>query len=151
MKHFSDIKSEFRHLDTLQDQSSTYERIVTKGSSVIEVYKRDGKVHRNDGPARISLSANGTIIEDYYKDGKRHRDDGPASIMHTSSVELYEFYYINGHSYGPTAPTAERVQEVEAWEAVKHAREPVRRHEEIPAPRREQPQQPPFKFIWSIS
>ena len=38
---------------------------------------KDGKYHREDGPAVILTSG----TEFWYKDGRRHREDGPASIF----------------------------------------------------------------------
>jgi len=103
--------------------SYTHDIIVTPGGSTIEFYKRDGKEHRDDGPASIIRSANGAVTEEYYKDGKRHRDDGPALIVTKQNGEVYESFHINGHFYGTQAPTAERIQEVEARETVRQVAE----------------------------
>jgi hypothetical protein len=48
---------------------------------------KDGKIHREDGPAIIY--SDGTHF--WYKDGKRHREDGPAIIRPNG----YQSWYIN--------------------------------------------------------
>ncbi len=48
---------------------------------------KDGKRHREDGPAIIY--ANGRQY--WYKDGKRHREDGPAVIWPDGT----QYWYIN--------------------------------------------------------
>jgi hypothetical protein len=48
---------------------------------------KDGKIHREDGPAYISKSGN----QAWYKDGKVHREDGPAYIDSDGS----QYWYIN--------------------------------------------------------
>jgi hypothetical protein len=44
-------------------------------------YYRNGKLHRDDGPAVIK--PDGT--QEWYKEGKLHRDDGPA-VIYTSNI-----------------------------------------------------------------
>ena len=38
-------------------------------------YWRDGKKHREDGPAVIERYADGTVWESHWRDGKEHRED----------------------------------------------------------------------------
>ena len=47
-------------------------------------YYRNGKLHRDDGPAIIR--PDGT--QEWYKEGKLHRDDGPA-IVYISGVKYW--------------------------------------------------------------
>jgi hypothetical protein len=43
-----------------------------------EEYYRDGKKHREDGPAYVWRDANGPTVEIYYRDGKLCRENGSA-------------------------------------------------------------------------
>lgn len=46
-----------------------------------KTYYKNGKFHRETGPAIIYYEYNGKKYrEEYYKNGKRHRSDGPAII-----------------------------------------------------------------------
>jgi len=58
----------------MEKKSKQVIRTVDQSGTII--YTKDGKYHREDGPARIY--ANGTQI--WYKNGKLHRKDGPAVI-----------------------------------------------------------------------
>ncbi len=53
-----------------------------------QVWWKDGKIHREDGPAVIW--PDGT--QRWYKDGKLHREDGPAVIYSYGTKE----WYLNG-------------------------------------------------------
>jgi len=58
-----------------------------------ERWYKDGKRHREDGPAVINTAG----LERWYKDGKRHREDGPATIYSEGSQYWYlREYYLNG-------------------------------------------------------
>lgn len=48
-------------------------------------YYRNGKLHRDDGPAVIK--PDGT--QEWYKEGKLHRDDGPAVIYTFGEEQWY--------------------------------------------------------------
>jgi hypothetical protein len=130
----------------LNPQQCTHERNVTGDNTVIDRYKRDGKFHREDGPARTSRYADGSILEQYYRDGQLHRDDGPAEIsqhgngsvseyyyregkqhradgpaliLRDKSGAISQFYYMNGLSYGSVAPTADVIRERELKETIR--------------------------------
>ena len=60
-------------------------KIIVIETNGTKFYYKEGKLHRDDGPAVIYTDGS----EFYYKDGKRHRDDGPAVIWADGS----EFYY----------------------------------------------------------
>jgi hypothetical protein len=54
-----------------------------------QIWRNDnGKLHRENGPAYISLSG----YKAWYKNGLRHREDGPAIILTDDSMA----WYING-------------------------------------------------------
>jgi len=55
---------------------------------------KEGKLHREDGPA--VEHSNGD--EFWYKEGKRHRVDGPAVELETG----LQRWYVDGHLYAPT-------------------------------------------------
>jgi hypothetical protein len=75
-------------------------RDAATGVVTCEVYLRDGKFHRDDGPAVIGHDpAAGTVThEGYWRDGKRHRDDGPAVIGRdpATGTVTREAYWRNG-------------------------------------------------------
>ena len=52
----------------------------------IQCWYKDGKRHRDDGPALIFTK----VHEIWYKDGKRHRENGPAIIRFDRSEEWYQ-------------------------------------------------------------
>ncbi len=58
---------------------------------IIDVYGnqswyKDGKRHRDDGPAVISVNGG----QYWYQNGKRHRDDGPAVIFADGLKQWYQ-------------------------------------------------------------
>ncbi len=61
-----------------------------------ERYYRDGRLHREDGPASINRNADGSMEEEYCRNGKRHRDDGPAHIVRFADGSTVDEYYRNG-------------------------------------------------------
>lgn len=47
----------------------------------IILYKKYGRLHREDGPAKIIYYKHGTkSYEEYLKNGESHREDGPAYV-----------------------------------------------------------------------
>ena len=49
------------------------------------------------GPAVVRRDSDGSTLEQYYRDGKLHRDDGPAMICHNPNDGVtQERYYRNG-------------------------------------------------------
>ena len=65
------------------------------GSIVIEECYRNGKLHREDGPAIVRHDADGSYAE-YHRDGKLHREDGPAVISRSADGVRQEDYFRNG-------------------------------------------------------
>ena len=53
-----------------------------------QYYYRNGKLHREDGPAVIRADGS----QEYYRNGKYHREDGPAVI----GVDGTQYYFRNG-------------------------------------------------------
>lgn len=53
----------------------------------VQYWFKDGKIHREDGPAIVSAN-----VQHWCKDGKMHREDGPASVFSNGR----HFFYING-------------------------------------------------------
>lgn len=74
---------------------------------VIDVWKRKGKYHREDGPAYVVKTSSGKRVleEKYYKNGVLHREDGPAMITYSASGEVTsEGWYINGKEHRTDGP-----------------------------------------------
>ena len=62
----------------------TIETLVDPNTGFVfsEIYLRNGVLHREDGPARITRNTDeGRIIEEWYYDGKRHREDGGPAVV----------------------------------------------------------------------
>jgi hypothetical protein len=72
-----------------------YVRRSSDGSGC-EEYVRNGKLHREDGPAYLRIDANGIKVEVYYRNSVRHRDDGPASITRYPDGATIEEYWRDG-------------------------------------------------------
>ena len=70
------------------------------GVAVCERWKKDGLVHRVDGPAMITRDAEtGAIIEEFWmRNNKPHRDNGPATLSRdpvTGHIK-HSSWFING-------------------------------------------------------
>ena len=64
-----------------------------------EFYK-DGKYHREDGPAHINYSETGEILEEHwYINGEAHREDGPAKIYYNYNGEVVREMWCINNSY----------------------------------------------------
>jgi hypothetical protein len=61
-----------------------------------EKHYRDGKLHREHGPALIERKTDGSSREIYYRNDQFHREDGPAIIEHTVGGYIREEYYREG-------------------------------------------------------
>jgi len=65
-------------------------------------YKND-KIHRDDGPARISIF--GSSVEHYYyRNDLLHRVLKPAFIEWDNGIKSYECYYIKNVRHNPIGP-----------------------------------------------
>ena len=75
------------------------------GTLNYEYYILNGKYHREDGPAFISYSSDGSVgssglsYEKYMLNGEHHREDGPAWIYYHRDGSTYEDYFLNGKYY----------------------------------------------------
>ena len=65
----------------------TYEEIREMWATEITWYK-DGRPHKEDGPAIIGPEKNGTRTYCWFLYGKRHREDGPA-VVYSNGKEEY--------------------------------------------------------------
>jgi hypothetical protein len=68
-----------------------------------QCYYRDGKLHRDDGPAIVCPNGE----QHYYRDGKYHRDDGPA-VVYAGPAIVYadgnKYYYCDGKPHRDDGP-----------------------------------------------
>lgn len=62
----------------------------------VELFFKDGKTHREDGPARIYTDTNSM---EWWVDGIRHRLDGPAVFFTSPYNGNNLYYYIDGEPY----------------------------------------------------
>jgi len=79
--------------------SRTYSQKMDLDSGVVleEKHERDGRLHRENGPALVRRHA-GTgrvLLESYYNDGRLHRDYGPALIGYylSGAIQAEEWYH----------------------------------------------------------
>jgi antitoxin component YwqK of YwqJK toxin-antitoxin module len=71
-----------------------------KGDLHSVMYTKNGKRHREDGPAvlRYWNSSGLVMVKEYYVEGKRHREGGPAEIWYKEDGTLkYESFYVDGY------------------------------------------------------
>ena len=85
------------YIDTISGESLYKFYSKEKSKKIIKYSKKNGKLHRDDGPAISVYSKNHNITNEvYYLNGKKHRDDGPAVIKYSYAGNvLSEIYYKN--------------------------------------------------------
>lgn len=78
------------------------------------MYLQNGKIHRNNAPARIGYEANiyerahnlHKIVFTFYVNGRLHNENGSAIVHYcmrsNNRVDIREFYYLNGDEYSLT-------------------------------------------------
>lgn len=100
---YSDNESEYRNrvFSALRERLETEKgecHVEFKDSmgTKIEYWRWGGKLHRENGPAKIKTFANGTKFEDWYLNGKCHREDGPAHIETWADGSKHETWYLDG-------------------------------------------------------
>ena len=75
------------------------------GVAVSEKWCKEGKSHREDGPAQITRDAStGTVVrEAWIRNNKYHRTDGPAIILRHPTTEHVYFsaWYRNDEKISP--------------------------------------------------
>jgi hypothetical protein len=78
---------------------------VNPDGSRSEDWHDHGWQHREHGPARVLTAADGSVIaEHYYREGKRHREDGPALTLHNADGSTEETYYVRGQRHREDGP-----------------------------------------------
>lgn len=95
MSEFEFLKAQLQHgitdtrLQSFQDKGGVITLSQKDVAHEIIDFKLKGKLHRVDGPARLSVLVNmafqgsyGASIEEWFLDGKEHREDGPCLIHH---------------------------------------------------------------------
>ena len=84
-----------------------------------EVWYRDGKLHREDGPAWNDWENEKQINEGWYRDGKLHREDGPAINNWQDEKKIRECWYRDGKYHredGPAFTTWQNEKKIrEGW------------------------------------
>lgn len=75
--------------------------------STREEYYRDGKLHRELGPATIERNTHGTT-EAYYRADKLHREDGPALVWRHTDGSTEEYYFRDGRLHRDDGPAIVR-------------------------------------------
>ena len=75
------------------------------------MYYQDGKIFREDGPARIEYDS-GMIVQIYYKNGNVHRDDNKPAIIATKAGSLvYKHYFKDGKLHREDGPAVSKYNE----------------------------------------
>ena len=70
-------------------------------------YNKDGKPHREDGPAIIDADGR----KEWYQNGEYHREDGPAYL----DADGYKAWYINGKLHRTDGPAAIWSDGIHEW------------------------------------
>jgi len=78
-------------VDAATEQEPVYDEIT--GS---KMWKLNGKLHREDGPAVVGPKG----LKEWYLNGKRHREDGPAVIKGDGS----KYWFLNGELHREDGP-----------------------------------------------
>jgi hypothetical protein len=68
-----------------------------------DIYYRNGKIHRDNGPAFVTR-ADCLTNEEYYRDGRHHREDGPAVITRLPGGVVHEHYCREGEFHRDDGP-----------------------------------------------
>ena len=79
-------------------------------------YRRDGKFHRDGGPAYTRVNADGSWGQEYYRDGKDHRDGGPAVTWVNADGGWGQEYYRDGKPHRDGGPAVTWVNADGGWE-----------------------------------
>jgi hypothetical protein len=72
----------------------------------ITYYYHNDKLHREDGPAKISHG-----VKEWYLNGVRHRVDGPAKIFYNGDKE----WYLNGVRHRVDGPARDWSDGSKSW------------------------------------
>jgi len=65
---------------------------------------KNGKIHRDNGPARILIYKSLIVKHFYCQDGLYHRVAKPAYIEWKDGIKIYEAYYIKGNRHNLEGP-----------------------------------------------
>ena len=76
----------------------------SKDGYLREEYIRNGKYHRDDGPAIVQQNQDGSTHVEYYRNGELHREDGPAFVACYDDGSRLEMYYLNGQKHREEGP-----------------------------------------------
>src|SRR3954469_16273994 len=77
------------------------------GEGVLEWRDDHGRLHRDDGPARVFPSGR----EEWYRQGKLNREGGPA-VLHANGSEKW---YVAGKRHRGAPPACSYVNGAEKW------------------------------------
>ena len=75
--------------------------------SITLSWYKDGKHHREGGPASVTYGLEYNIIEEYWcKDNRKHRDDGPAEVVYGLKGNIIsERWFNDGQKYREEGPS----------------------------------------------
>ncbi len=76
------------------------------GTYAFENWYRNGKPHRDDGPADICREGDQVRHKSWYRDGKLHREDGPAMIKYENGEKIEKHWCYNGVHHRDGGPAA---------------------------------------------
>ena len=74
------------------------------GGDIKEEWYIDGILHREDGPAIHVTRKDGYICEEWYQAGDLHREDGPSFTQIMPNGETKEIWYRNGQLHRENGP-----------------------------------------------
>jgi hypothetical protein len=94
-----------------EEHTVVSERDAMTGTIIYEIWYKDGRLDRADGPAVVYRNPTTGIVtlEAWYKNNKRNRADGPARIVRDAATGalLHEAWWKDGKQIAPPSGAAE--------------------------------------------
>ena len=78
------------------EPASEHKQRVRPDGTVVEEWRKDGKLHRDGGPAYVKRHPDGAVFEGWYRNGELRREDGPAWVEHRRDGTAVEEWYEDG-------------------------------------------------------
>ena len=86
------------------ESASEHKQTVHPDGTVVEWWYRNGRRHREDGPAYVERHPDGTIVERWYRNDELHREDGPAYVRRSPDGAVIEQWYRNNKLHREDGP-----------------------------------------------
>jgi len=84
--------------------ASEHKQRVRPDGTVVEEWRKDDALHREDGPAWVWHHPDGTVVEQWCRNGELHREGGPAYVKRSPDGTVVEWWYRNGNRHREDGP-----------------------------------------------